>query len=80
MENKIQDLDERNLAFLSDKEVINKLMKNDFINGHRPAQMYQNHHLQTIPKLNSEANMKIIYSCVDKVVSSCKDAVIKRKL
>ena len=55
MENKIQD---DILAFLNDKEAISKLMKNDFINGHRPVQMYQDHHLQTIPKLNSEVNME----------------------
>lgn len=48
MENKIQDLKERSFALLNDKEAINKLMKNDIASGHRSAQMYQDHHLQTI--------------------------------
>lgn len=51
MENKVKKLEESDLAILRDKEVLDKLMKNSFINGHRPVQMYQQHSLQTISKL-----------------------------
>ncbi len=73
MGNKIQDLKERSLDFLNDsldflndRDVIDKLMKNDIINGHRPVQMYQDHHLQTIPKSNrEEEEIKDRYTMVD---------------
>lgn len=61
----------KDLELARDKEGVDKLMKNDIALGHRPAQMYQHHQLQTIQGCKMEdrytmadiADIKAVIKC-----------------
>lgn len=61
----------KDLELLGDKETVDKLMKNDIINGHRPAQMHNQQHLQTAHELNYIGLSGPISNCTGSV-SECK--------